>query len=99
MARYFSACQDFFAGICQKLCRDTQSPLIPQEYSNTKVYNLLNMSQPSGVPAGQFNTRISNFTAGPGALPVPVLEQCQREMLNWNNCGASVMEYAIHGEV
>jgi phosphoserine aminotransferase len=50
------------------------------------------MSQSSGVPSGQFNTRISNFTAGPGALPVPVLEQCQREMLNWNNCGASVME-------
>jgi phosphoserine aminotransferase len=53
------------------------------------------MSQSSGVPSGQFNTRISNFTAGPGALPVPVLEQCQREMLNWNNCGASVMEYAL----
>jgi phosphoserine aminotransferase len=57
------------------------------------------MSQSSGVPSGQFNTRISNFTAGPGALPVPVLEQCQREMLNWNNCGASVMEYVLREEV
>lgn len=36
--------------------------------------------------------RSPNFSAGPGALPEPVLEQVRRELLNWNDTGASVME-------
>lgn len=36
--------------------------------------------------------RIFNFSAGPSALPLPVLEQAQRELLNFENCGMSVME-------
>ena len=36
--------------------------------------------------------RIFNFSAGPAMLPVPVLEQAQREMLSLPGVGMSVME-------
>ena len=36
--------------------------------------------------------RIHNFNAGPAALPAPVLERVQAEMLELPGCGASVME-------
>jgi phosphoserine aminotransferase len=36
--------------------------------------------------------RIHNFNAGPAILPLPVLEQAQAELLNYNGCGMSVME-------
>lgn len=36
--------------------------------------------------------RVYNFSAGPSMLPLPVLERAQREMLNCNNSGQSVME-------
>ena len=36
--------------------------------------------------------RVFNFSAGPAALPQSVLEQAQREMLDWNGTGMSVME-------
>ncbi len=36
--------------------------------------------------------RVHNFSAGPGVLPVPVLEQAQSEMLSWRDTGMSVME-------
>lgn len=36
--------------------------------------------------------RIFNFSAGPAVLPLPVLEQAQAELLNFENCGMSVME-------
>ncbi len=36
--------------------------------------------------------RVFNFSAGPAALPVPVLEEAQRDLLNLPGCGASVME-------
>jgi phosphoserine aminotransferase len=36
--------------------------------------------------------RIYNFSAGPAVLPVPVLEQAQREMLSLPGVGMSVME-------
>ena len=35
--------------------------------------------------------RVYNFSAGPAALPLPVLEQARDELLDWK-CGASVME-------
>ncbi|MBI2384005.1 MAG: 3-phosphoserine/phosphohydroxythreonine transaminase [Gammaproteobacteria bacterium] len=37
-------------------------------------------------------TRVFNFSAGPGALPEPVLRQVQAELLEWNGSGMSVME-------
>ena len=33
-----------------------------------------------------------NFAAGPSVLPTPVLEQAQRELLNYQGSGMSVME-------
>ncbi len=33
-----------------------------------------------------------NFSAGPAALPEPVLQQAQDELLNFHNSGASIME-------
>ncbi len=36
--------------------------------------------------------RVFNFAAGPATLPLPVLEQAQRELLDWQGDGMSVME-------
>jgi phosphoserine aminotransferase len=40
----------------------------------------------------QAHNRIHNFSAGPSALPLPVLEQIQKEMLNLPGAGASILE-------
>lgn len=37
-------------------------------------------------------SRVINFSAGPAALPLPVLEQVQSELLDWQNHGVSIME-------
>lgn len=42
-------------------------------------------------------SRIWNFSAGPSALPLPVLEQAQSELLDWQGIGASVMEISHRG--
>ncbi|MFK8113744.1 MAG: 3-phosphoserine/phosphohydroxythreonine transaminase [Rubripirellula sp.] len=36
--------------------------------------------------------RVFNFSAGPAALPLPVLQQIQEEMLSYPGAGASIME-------
>jgi phosphoserine aminotransferase len=36
--------------------------------------------------------RLHNFSAGPGALPLSVLETVKRDLLNYKNTGVSVME-------
>jgi phosphoserine aminotransferase len=36
--------------------------------------------------------RAYNFNAGPSALPLPVLEQAQEELVNFRNSGMSIME-------
>ena len=42
-------------------------------------------------------TRAYNFSAGPAALPQPVLEQAAAEMLDWHGSGMSVMEMSHRG--
>jgi len=37
-------------------------------------------------------SRVHNFCAGPAALPLEVLEQAQKEILDWQESGLSVME-------
>ena len=37
-------------------------------------------------------SRVYNFSAGPSMLPLEVLERAQREMLDCNGSGQSVME-------
>lgn len=48
----------------------------------------MNPSKASAVAA----KRVFNFNAGPGALPVAVLERIREELLDWRGCGMSVME-------
>ena len=43
-------------------------------------------------------SRVWNFSAGPAALPLSVLERAQRELLDWNGSGASVMEQSHRGK-
>jgi len=43
-------------------------------------------------------TRAYNFSAGPAALPEPVLRQAQAEMLDWDKARASVMEISHRGK-
>jgi len=35
---------------------------------------------------------VFNFSAGPAALPKPILENIQQEFLNYNNTGLSIVE-------
>ncbi len=39
-----------------------------------------------------FNHRIHNFSAGPAAIPLPVLKKAQEEFLNFKGTGMSIME-------
>src|SRR5689334_11518985 len=43
-------------------------------------------------------SRAYNFSAGPAALPEPVLRQAQAEMLDWDKARASVMEISHRGK-
>jgi phosphoserine aminotransferase len=42
-------------------------------------------------------TRVHNFSAGPAALPEPVLQQAAAEMLDWHGSGMGVMEMSHRG--
>jgi phosphoserine aminotransferase len=42
--------------------------------------------------------RTYNFSAGPGAIPVPVLEEARDHMLNWKGSGVGVMEMSHRGK-
>ncbi len=52
------------------------------------------MANPTNLSSRTANTvkRVNNFNPGPAALPLPVLEQAQAELLNYHGCGMSVME-------
>ncbi|HHQ69800.1 MAG TPA: aminotransferase class V-fold PLP-dependent enzyme, partial [Halothiobacillaceae bacterium] len=42
--------------------------------------------------------RVFNFSAGPAMLPEAVLERAQKEMLDFDNTGMSVMEMSHRGK-
>lgn len=42
--------------------------------------------------------RVYNFSAGPGVIPVPVLEEARDNMLNWKGSGVGVMEMSHRGK-
>jgi phosphoserine aminotransferase len=44
------------------------------------------------TPTARNAKRVFNFTAGPGTLPLPVLERVQNELLDYRGTGMSVME-------
>ena len=51
------------------------------------------MISPSvATKTGVTQKRAFNFNAGPGALPLPVLERIREELLDWRGSGMSVME-------
>jgi phosphoserine aminotransferase len=41
--------------------------------------------------------RIYNFSAGPSTLPLPVLEQVQRDMVDYRGAGLSLIEASHRG--
>lgn len=41
--------------------------------------------------------RIHNFSAGPAALPLEVLQQAQEQLLDYKGCGMSIMEVSHRG--
>ncbi|MSP24849.1 MAG: 3-phosphoserine/phosphohydroxythreonine transaminase [Myxococcales bacterium] len=43
-------------------------------------------------------TRAHNFNAGPAALPLPVLERAQREMVEFEGTGMSLLEHSHRGK-
>lgn len=43
--------------------------------------------------------RVFNFSAGPAMMPTAVLEQAQKELLNWLDQGTSVMEVSHRGKL
>jgi phosphoserine aminotransferase len=43
--------------------------------------------------------RVFNFSAGPSVLPVPVLEEAQRDLLNYKGAGMSVLEMSHRSKV
>ena len=42
--------------------------------------------------------RVFNFGAGPAVLPVEVLEEAQKELLDFNGSGMSIMEHSHRGK-
>jgi phosphoserine aminotransferase len=42
--------------------------------------------------------RVFNFSAGPAALPLAVLERARDELTSWHGCGMSVMEVSHRGK-
>lgn len=42
--------------------------------------------------------RVFNFSAGPSVLPVEVLQEAQKDLLNWKGAGMSVMEMSHRGK-
>jgi phosphoserine aminotransferase len=44
-------------------------------------------------------SRVSNFNAGPAALPLPVLERAREELLDYAKSGMSIMEHSHRGKV
>jgi len=43
-------------------------------------------------------TRVFNFSAGPAALPEPVLERIRDDIPDWQGSGMSVMEVSHRGK-
>src|SRR6056297_2036143 len=50
------------------------------------------------MSATAIQQRVFNFSAGPAALPLPVLQQVQEELLCLPGAGASVLEISHRGK-
>mmetsp|Transcript_23932 Transcript_23932/g.66434 ORF Transcript_23932/g.66434 Transcript_23932/m.66434 type:complete len:412 (-) Transcript_23932:124-1359(-) len=58
------------------------------------------LATPEGgvAAAKQPYDRVFNFSAGPAMLPLDVLEEAQKDLLNWKGSGMSVMEMSHRGK-
>lgn len=50
------------------------------------------VTSPTVLQPDKASKRVFNFNAGPGALPLAVLERVREELLDWRGSGMSVME-------
>ena len=57
------------------------------------------MTATANAQSNVTSERVFNFSAGPAALPVPVLEQLRDEMMCYPGAGASIMELSHRGKV
>ena len=69
----------------------------PQQRSRPGCAATFEKMEDSGVVTSstlpsKTTSRVFNFNAGPGALPLPVLERIRGELLDWRGSGMSVME-------
>jgi phosphoserine aminotransferase len=77
--------------VSQVHSRPGQSPAALACTQNTGIVALLEKTVSSSVTAPAAK-RVFNFNAGPGALPLAVLERIREELLDWRGSGMSVME-------
>jgi phosphoserine aminotransferase len=62
-------------------------------YLSFRSRGIVTVISPSTVlQPDKISKRVFNFNAGPGALPLPVLERIREELLDWRGSGMSVME-------
>jgi phosphoserine aminotransferase len=56
--------------------------------------------QVAAIPlrCGPMTNRVINFNAGPSALPLPALERAQKEFLDFQGTGMSIMEHSHRGK-
>jgi phosphoserine aminotransferase len=71
-------------------CSDGSVNPVPalQQLSKKEVLAIVT----SSTLSAHTTKRAFNFNAGPGALPLPVLERIREELLDWRGTGMSVME-------
>lgn len=80
-------------------CRRSVRPSRPASRSRHVVVKAAVESPSGGVSAlKQPHDRVFNFSAGPAMLPLDVLEEAQKDLLNWKGSGMSVMEMSHRGK-
>lgn len=72
-------------------CEDYKNPFCRGSRPTLKGISIV-ISPSVATKTGVTAKRAFNFNAGPGALPLPVLERIREELLDWRGSGMSVME-------
>jgi phosphoserine aminotransferase len=67
----------------------TAKPARPSAAARRPVINVT-----CALPHG----RVYNFSAGPAILPLDVLETAQKDLINWQGSGMSIMEMSHRGK-
>jgi phosphoserine aminotransferase len=74
------------------LLRASQTSRLLNHSSIRKGIVIVLSPSTTAVQSQKSSRRVFNFNAGPGALPLPVLERIREELLDWRASGMSVME-------